>query len=41
MQDFDQDPSKVQQYVSSLQKNEGMLPSKTSSTTCMNVFGEV
>ncbi len=41
MQDFDQDPPKVQQSVPSPQKNEGMLSSRPSFATCMNVFGEV
>jgi hypothetical protein len=33
MQNFDQDPPEVQQFVPSPQKNEGMLPSKPISAT--------
>jgi hypothetical protein len=41
MQDFDHDPPKVQHYVPSPQKNEGMLPLRPSFETSMNVFKEV
>ncbi len=41
MQDFDQDPLEVQQSIPSPQKNKGMLPSRPSFATCMNVFVEV
>ncbi len=41
IQDFEWDPLEVQQYVPSPQKNEGMLPLRPTSATCMNVFGEI
>jgi hypothetical protein len=39
--DFDSDPLEVQQYVPPPHNNEGMLPSKPSFATCMNVLGEI
>jgi len=38
---LDLDPSKVQQYVPVPQNNEGMLPSRPSSTIGTNVFREI
>jgi hypothetical protein len=35
------DSPKVQQSIPIPQNNEGMLPSKPSSTTGTNIFGEI
>jgi hypothetical protein len=40
-QDLDLDPPEVQQSIPVPQNNEGMLSSRSSSTTCTNVFREI
>jgi hypothetical protein len=35
------DPLEVQQSIPTPLNNEGMLPSRSSSITCTNIFGEI